>query len=178
MTRCTFDHTIANCDLSQQWPDLQSKCREWKRVPDHLLPVCSCQSGTSPPPSGFGAETLGSGIFPFKSWPVPDIRIMVNFFFFSLLRCCRSVRSTVRRKEGCHRTSSPSWLFSTYRSAESLSCLLTWTRRCVSFSRHDWDSKVNIIYMFVFTGNWRKALIVFRLRCFHSADYQTSVSHM
>lgn len=43
----------------------------------------------------------------------------------------RSVRLTVQRKVGCHRTSSPSWLFTSYSSAKSPSCLPTWNKRCV-----------------------------------------------
>lgn len=59
--------------FSQQWPDLQSECREWKRVPNHFLSFCSVQWGASPPPTGFRPQTLGPGAFPVETWSVAHI---------------------------------------------------------------------------------------------------------
>lgn len=69
-----FSHTQAqepqtvnekwSCYFSQQWPPVQSQCREWKRIPDHVLSFCSIQSRATPPLTSFGPQTLGPGMFP------------------------------------------------------------------------------------------------------------------
>lgn len=53
-------------EMSPQWPRLQSQCRKWNGVPDHVLHVCPVQSGTAPAPASFGPEALGQGTFFFS----------------------------------------------------------------------------------------------------------------
>lgn len=56
-----------NCYFPQQWPDLQSECKQWKCIPDHLFSFCASQSRTPPPATGFGPPTLGPGMLLVKT---------------------------------------------------------------------------------------------------------------
>lgn len=142
-------------NLSQQWLNLQSERWEWKCFPDHVLLVYSCQHGTSSPPSGLGPQTLGTGMSPVylrltrlfeKLIEHADFHVDKTYLDFLLL--CRSVKSTVQRKEGCLHMCLPSWLSSTYRSVKSLSCRLIWTRGCVFFFTFLLGNKYNLKPMF------------------------------
>lgn len=136
-TTCT---RAANEDrpFSPQWAAVQSERGEWQRLPNHLLPLCFVPPGASPPPAGFGSETLGPGRFPVETLCIKQLArhsqyLLIILFVLVKPRSCfrfRSARSIAQRKADCLRMSSPSWLSSSYSSAKSLSCLPTWNQRC------------------------------------------------
>lgn len=143
-------------EMSPQWPRLQSQCRKWNGVPDHVLHLCSVQSGTAPPPAGFGPEALGQGRFFQRLGCVGFPQRYKLVWRLTRCRCFRSVTLIARRKVDCRRTSSPSWSSSSCNSAGKPSFPLTWNKKWALF----------FIYVFRTLYTW----VLFSVKWFQCSD--------